>query len=276
MLKDFVLRYLIYSLVGIFLIIIIFPIYWVLVTSLKVNSQIFTLPPKLLPFPITLEHYRAAFYTEGFLVYFKNSLIVAILSSFFSVFFGSLMSYALVRGNFRWSNTIGLVILGARMIPPIALAIPYFLLLRFYGLLDTHLGLIIVYTGFSLPIAVWMMRGFFMEIPPSIEESAMIDGCSRLGVLFRVVIPLVAHGMAATTVFTFNLSWNEFLYALVLTRTNSSMTVPVAASRFITERGIEWGALSSVTTLAILPMIILTICIQKYIVQGLTFGAVKG
>jgi multiple sugar transport system permease protein len=162
------------------------------------------------------------------------------------------------------------------MFPPIVTAVPLFLMMRDLGLLNTRLALIILYTGFNLPFVVWMMRGFFLEIPRELEDAAMIDGDSRMGALRRVLLPLVAPGLAATAVFCLIISWNEFLFALVMTQTDEAMTLPVGIAGRVTQYEIKWGVMSAAGIVAMLPILVFALAVQKYLVRGLSLGAVKG
>jgi multiple sugar transport system permease protein len=162
------------------------------------------------------------------------------------------------------------------MFPAIVTAVPLFLMMRDLRLLNTRLALVIVYTAFNLPFVVWMMRGFFAELPRDLEEAALVDGDSRLGALWRVVLPLVAPGLAATAVFCLIVSWNEFLFALVLTQTDASMTLPVGIAGRVTQYEIKWGVMSAAGAVAIVPILVFALAVQKYLVRGLSLGAVKG
>jgi multiple sugar transport system permease protein len=205
-----------------------------------------------------------------------NTLIVASATTFFAITFGSLAAYAITRFRFPGTNAIPLFFLVMRMVPRIVIVLPYFVIMRQLGLLDSLTGLVLSYTSFALPFALWMMIGFFQDIPVDMEEAAMIDGCDRLAVLLRVTLPLAAPGLAATSVFAFLLGWNEFLFSLILTSSESSRTLPVVVSGFVTDRGIMWGEMSAAGTLIALPVIAFALMVQKYIVRGLTMGAVKG
>ncbi|HSE26089.1 MAG TPA: carbohydrate ABC transporter permease, partial [Pyrinomonadaceae bacterium] len=197
------------------------PVYWMLTISLKREVDQFANPPRWLFFPPTLEHYYDAFVARAFVQYLITSALVAIASTTCALVIGTLAAYSLARFELPWrlDRKLSLWILSTRMFPAIVTAVPLFLMMRDLGLLDTRLSLIIVYTGFNLPFVIWMMRGFFAEVPRDLEEAAMVDGDSRLGALWRVILPLVAPGLAATAVFCLIVSWNEFLFALVLTQT---------------------------------------------------------
>jgi multiple sugar transport system permease protein len=254
------------------------PVYWMLTISLKREVDQFANPPRWLLFPPTLEHYYDAFVTRSFVQYLVTSALVAITSTCCALVIGTLAAYSLARFELPWrlDRKLSLWILSTRMFPAIVTAVPLFLMMRDLGLLDTRLSLIIVYTGFNLPFVIWMMRGFFAEVPRDLEEAAMVDGDSRLGALWRVVLPLVAPGLAATAVFCLIVSWNEFLFALVLTQTDEAMTLPVGIAGRVTQYEIKWGVMSAAGVVAIIPILAFAIAVQRYLVRGLSLGAVKG
>ena len=212
------------------------PVYWMLTVSLKSEVEQFSVPPRWFNFTPTFSHYREAFIERSFGQYLLTSAIVALLSTLCAMLVGTLAAYALARLPLprRFDARLSLWILSTRMFPPIVTAVPLFLMMRDVRLLNTRAALVIVYTAFNLPFVVWMMRGFFREIPREIEEAAMVDGDSRLGALRRVLLPLVAPGLAATAVFCLIISWNEFLFALVLTQTDAAMTLPVGIAGRVT------------------------------------------
>ena len=254
------------------------PVYWMLTISLKREVDQFANPPRWLFFPPTLEHYYDAFVTRSFVQYLVTSAVVAITSTCCALVIGTLAAYSLARFELPWrlDRKLSLWILSTRMFPAIVTAVPLFLMMRDLGLLDTRLSLIIVYTGFNLPFVIWMMRGFFAEVPRDLEEAAMVDGDSRLGALWHVVLPLVAPGLAATAVFCLIVSWNEFLFALVLTQTDEAMTLPVGIAGRVTQYEFKWGVMSAAGVVAIIPILAFAIAVQRYLVRGLSLGAVKG
>jgi multiple sugar transport system permease protein len=254
------------------------PIYWMLTISLKREVDQFAVPPLWFSFSPTLEHYRDAFLTRAFGQYLITSAIVAVASTLCSLIIGTLAAYALARFKMRrrLDRKLALWILSTRMFPPIVTAVPLFLMMRDLGLLNTRASLVILYTGFNLPFVVWMMRGFFMEVPRELEEAAMVDGDSRLGALRRVLLPLVAPGLAATAVFCLIISWNEFLFALVLTQTDAAMTLPVGIAGRVTQYEIKWGVMSAAGVVAMLPILLFALAVQRYLVRGMSLGAVKG
>jgi multiple sugar transport system permease protein len=254
------------------------PVYWLITISFKHEVDQFAVPPKWFRFSPTLEHYRDAFVARSFGQYLLNSLLVAVASTVCALVIGTLAAYALARFRLpaQLDRKLALWILSTRMFPAIVTAVPLFLVMRDLRLVNTRLSLVIVYTTFNLPFVVWMMRGFFAEIPRDLEEAAMVDGDSRLGALRRVVLPLVTPGLAATAVFCLIVSWNEFLFALVLTQTDEAMTLPVGIAGRVTQYGIKWGAMSAAAVVAMIPILAFALAIQKYLVRGLSLGAVKG
>jgi multiple sugar transport system permease protein len=254
------------------------PVYWMVTISLKSDVDQFAVPPRWLQFAPTLAHYYDAFFTRSFGRYLMTSIIVAGLSTVCAVTIGTLAAYGLARFRLRGKldQRLSLWILSTRMFPPIVTAVPLFLMMRDLRLLNTLTSLVIVYTALNLPFVVWMMRGFFRELPRELEEAAMVDGDSRLGALVRVILPLVTPGLAATAVFCLIVSWNEFLLALVLTQTDASMTLPVGIAGRVTQYEIKWGVMSAAGVVAMIPILAFAMAVQRYLVRGLSLGAVKG
>ena len=269
---------LLYALIAVATLVAITPVYWMVTISLKSEVDQFAIPPRWIDFQPTLAHYRDAFVERSFGRYLMTSGVVAVSSTLLAVAIGTLAAYALARLRLprRLDRRLSLWILSTRMFPPIVTVVPLFLMMRDVRLLDTTAALIIVYTAFNLPFVVWMMRGFFAELPRELEEAAMVDGDSRLGALVRVVLPLVVPGLAATSVFCLIVSWNEFLFALVLTQTDAAMTLPVGIAGRVTQYEIKWGVMSAAGVVAMLPILIFALAVQRYLVRGLSLGAVKG
>lgn len=254
------------------------PVYWMLTISLKTEVDQFASPPKWFAFTPTLAHYYDAFSTRSFGKYLITSAIVATLSTACAMVLGTLAAYGLSRFRLRGQldRRLSLWILSTRMFPPIVTAVPLFLMMRDLRLINTITSLVIVYTALNLPFVVWMMRGFFKELPRELEEAAMVDGDTRLGALVRVILPLVTPGLAATAVFCLIVSWNEFLLALVLTQTDAAMTLPVGIAGRVTQYEIEWGVMSAAGVVAMVPILAFALAVQRYLVRGLSLGAVKG
>jgi multiple sugar transport system permease protein len=254
------------------------PVYWMITISLKNEVDQFASPPLWFRFIPTIAHYKDAFFNNSFARLLVTSAIVSIISTLCAMVIGTVAAYALARLRFPYKldKRLSFWILSTRMFPPIVTAVPIFLLMRDVRLLNTITSLVIVYTAFNLPFVVWMMRGFFQELPRELEEAAMVDGDSRLGAMMRVVLPLATPGLAATAVFCLIVSWNEFLFALVLTQTEASMTLPVGIAGQVTQYEIKWGVMSAAGVVAMLPILIFAMAVQRYLVRGLSLGAVKG
>lgn len=258
-----------------FLLVSLFPIYLIFASSLKTDIEIFARPPIFL-FQPTLDNFRDVLLVPSLsqLPFIINSLICTILSTAIAVVFGAMAAYGLARFPFKGNRDLAFWMLSTRMAPPIAFIVPMFVLIKTIGLLDTWWALIIMYTGMNLSFAVWILRGFFMDIPPELEESALVDGYTRFQVFTRIALPLIKPGLAAVAVFTSIFSWNEFLFALILTQ-QTSKTIPVGIQGFSSSMGIHWGPFMAVGFLAVLPILVFTFIMQRYLVRGLTFGAVK-
>ncbi|MEM8552563.1 MAG: carbohydrate ABC transporter permease [Pseudomonadota bacterium] len=260
-----------------------FPILWMIMTSLKPEGTIMVSPPVFV-FEPTLDNYRHALIDKDFLFYVKNTLIISVISTAIVVFVGALAAYSFARYNVGDGHIL-FFILSTKMMPAIAVILPYFLIFRDIGRtdvgealylgLDQHGALIVSYVMFNLPFAIWLLVSFFQDIPRELEHSARLDGLSRLQVLRKVTFPLAAPGIAVTAVFTLIFCWNEFLFAYILTRTNAS-TVTVGVQSFFTLQGILWGPVAAAATIAVAPMLMFVLLMQRYMVRGLTFGAVRG
>ncbi len=267
-----------YALLVVASLIALAPVYWMLTISLKSEADQFASPPQWFIFKPTFEHYQDAFVTRSFGQFLLTSAIVASLSTLCAMLIGTIAAYGLARFELQYklNQRLSLWILSTRMFPPIVTAVPLFLMMRDLRLLNTLIALVIVYTAFNLPFVVWMMRGFFKEIPQEIEEAALVDGDSRMGALVRVILPLVTPGLAATAVFCLIMSWNEFLFALVLTQTDAAMTLPIGIAGRVTQYEIKWGVMSAAGVVAMLPILVFALSVQRYLVRGLSLGAVKG
>jgi multiple sugar transport system permease protein len=251
----------------------VFPIFMIVVTSLKSRVDALAVPPVWIFRPV-FDNYVNIFSENNFDLYFRNSLIIATLGTFFALVIGVPAAYSLARRPFRREGDVSFWILSQRMMPPIAVIIPMFILLRTVRLIDTYMGLVVVYMTFNLPFVIWIMRGFFQDLPIDIEESSMVDGCTRFGSFWRVAVPLVAPGLAAAAIFSFLFTWNEFLFALILTGRNTA-TMPVAVQLFMRETGIDWGRMTAAAVVMMLPTLLFTLFALRFLVRGLTFGAVK-
>src|SRR5881394_151427 len=249
------------------------PFLWLVLMSFKTNAEIFRFPPRLL-FPATLDNY-AALWTSSFRSSFANSLVVGVVSTFVSLVIGVPAAYALSRWTTRGGATVTLWILASRMAPPIAFTIPYFLAYRYLELLDTLTGLVLIYLTTNLSLVIWMMRPFYDQLPRSLEEAAWIDGATTWQGFTRIILPLSGPGLAATAILCFLFAWNDFFFALILTRTEA-MTAPVAVVNFMNYEGWEWGKIAAGGTMVMLPVLIFSMLVRKFLISGMTTGAVKG
>ena len=266
-------RALLYVAVAVLVLLVMFPFLWMITMSFKPIDDIFAWPPKLF-FTPTFEHYLGLVDDE-FATSFWNSLVTSVGSTIVSMVVGVPAAYALSRMEDRIGNRLSLWILASRMAPPIAFTIPYFLVYRYIGLLDTKLGLGIIYVTFNLSLAIWLMRTFFDATPRSLEEAAWIDGATLWQGFFRILLPLSVPGLAATAILCFLFAWNDFFFALILTRTEAT-TAPVAVVNFMNYEGWEWGKIAAGGTMVMLPVLVFSILVRKFLVRGLTAGAVKG
>lgn len=260
--------------IGIILVVNILPFLWLVLTSLKTRIDIFSIPPKFF-FNPTIKNYYSAFTKRHFLPMFYNSLVISISTTILSLAVGTLGAYSLARFRIFGDKHISFWILSTRMFPPIVLVIPFYIMATRSGLHDSKLLMVIVYTTFNLPFVVWIMRSFFEDLPFDLEKAAMVDGYTRWDAFWKVILPLSAPGLFTTAILCFIFSWNEFLFANVLTAA-ASRTVPVGIRGLVTSRAIEWGEIAAVGTLQVIPVLVFAFAAQKYIIRGLTLGAVKG
>lgn len=260
--------------IGVIIIILIaiFPVYWMIAISFKIEKDILAIPPKFL-FQPTLANYQYVFERSEFIRGLQNSLILIFAVTIITVPISALAAYSFARFNTGGGN-LQFYILTTRMFPPIASVLPFFLLFNLLGLLDNIISLILLNSIFNIPFSVWLLYGFFKDIPPDLEEAAMTEGATRFEAFREIVLPLVAPGLAVSAIFTIIFTWNEYLFAYILTR-SQAFTITRVVAGFFTERGILWGPLCAAATLCTIPMLILALIIQRYIVRGLTFGAVK-
>jgi multiple sugar transport system permease protein len=251
----------------------LFPIYWMSMISLKTPDEIFSFPPKWYPGQLQFGSY-AVLFKDGDAKTVWNSLIVSGASTIIAMFLGTICAYSLARfrtGGEHLANWI----ISQRMVPPIAVVFPIFLLYVWFGWVDTFFGVVLLYTAFNLPYVIWMMRGYILDIPKALEESALVDGCTRWQVIWRVVFPMCRAGLFATAIFTFVFAWNEFLFALVLTRTEVT-TYTVQVTHYFGGQSNFWAKISAMSVLGTLPIFILVAFVQRYLVRGMSLGAVKG
>ncbi|MCL4488704.1 MAG: carbohydrate ABC transporter permease [Chloroflexi bacterium] len=281
--KNRALEVLRYGVILIALLWTVFPIAWMIITSFKPAETIMVWPPTLV-FSPTLDNYLYAIHQANFGMFLQNTIFVAVISTVFVIVLSALASYSFARYNVGGGNIL-FFILTTKMFPAIAVVLPYFLIFQQIGEtgigqavgigLDRQGALIVSYTMFNLPFAIWLMVSFFQDIPRELEESARLDGYSRLDVLRKVVFPLAAPGIAVTAIFCLIFSWNEFLFAYILTR-DAARTITVGVESFFTLRGILWGPVAASGNTSVLPMLVFVLILQRYMVRGLTFGAVRG
>ena len=251
----------------------LFPVYWLFMTSFKTADEIYSFPPVWWPEHLQFKNYLVLF-RDGDALTVWNSFVLAGASTLLAMVLGTFCAYALARyrtGGDRLANWI----MSQRMIPPIAVVFPVFLLYVWLGWVDTFLGLIVLYTAFNLPYVIWMMRGYIMDIPLELEESALVDGCTRWQVLLRVVFPMARAGLIATAIFTFVFAWNDFIFALVLTRTEVT-TYTVQVTHYFGGQSNFWTKIAAMSVLGTLPVFVAVATMQRYLVRGISLGAVKG
>lgn len=250
-----------------------FPPFWMILTSFKRGREVFSLPPKLI-FTPTFENYISILTRPDIFQVFTNTVIVSLISTLFTLIIGSMAAYSIARFKTGGQPLLFGTLL-FRVLPPIVIGLPFFIVFSRLKLIDTLQGLTIAYVAFLLPNTIWLMIPFFGDIPKEIEEAALVDGCSRFGAFLRVVLPLAQSGLVVTGIYNLLGSWNHFFYGLILTSFNAR-TLPVEASNFVGEYALQWGEVSAVGSLLIIPPILTAFFLQRYLVRGLTLGAVKG
>lgn len=263
-----------YLYVIVFFIFLLLPIFFMITTSIKMPVDTFSVPPKILNFKPTLINYYNLYKRLNLGHIFRNSIYLSLSSTVLVTSIALLSALSLARFNYKGKNIIAFFILTMRMAPAIAVVIPTYFFFERMGLLNNLNGLVLLYTAFSLPFAIWLIRSFVNTVPVEIEESGMIDGLSKVAAFFRLTTRLCLGGIIATIVLTFMDTWNEFLFALVLTNVDSR-TLPVAVTAFFGDRGVDWGQMAALGTIISFPVFILSLLIRKHLVAGLTFGAIK-
>jgi multiple sugar transport system permease protein len=262
-----------------FLLLLLFlPLYWLLITSIKPNQAAFKVPPELFPSEPTLESYVSQLQDRaGFLTYFLNSVIASTFATLLSIAVSVFAGYAFSRFRFPAKRVVLVFILASQMFPLVVLLVGIYILFSQLGLLDTYLGLVLAFTSFSLPFSIWMMRGFFDTVPPELEQAAMVDGATRLQALLRVILPLVGPGVIAVGMYSFLNAWNNLLFALSLTSSQDMRTIPPGfLLTYVGEFQYQWADAMAGSVMVSLPMIVVFIFLQRYLVRGMTAGAVKG
>lgn len=253
-----------------------FPIYWLVITALKPPALVQTDPPIFFTPQVGLQNFRQLLAEPDLNAAFRNSIVVALGTTATGVIVGSMAAFSLSKTHLAYGvrRAVLIWILVTRIFPPVVMAIPYFTILKKLGLTDTQVGLIITHASVVLPFVVWLMVGFFQDLPEELDKAAMLDGCSMWRRYWQVALPLLLPAVAVTSLFAFILSWNEYLYASILT-SNRARTLPVLISSFIADRQLEWSLMAALGVVMLLPVAIFTLLAQRYLVRGLTFGAVK-
>jgi len=252
------------------------PFYWMLVTSLKEHDEIYGTTATLWPHKPTLESFRILFFKTDYFLFFQNSMIVALATTFFTVLFASFGAYAITRLDFPGRKLFARGMIYSYLVPQSLLFIPLFAIMVTFGLTNSLSGLTIAHMGFTIPFCTWLLMGYFISIPIEIEEAALLDGCSRIGVLFRIILPISLPAMAVVAFFSFTLSWNEYLYAIVFNNDPNVRTIPTGLSSFIVEDVFFWGPIMGSTFFTAIPPLIVYFIFQRWLITGLTMGAVKG
>lgn len=254
---------------------------WIVLNSFRPTVEIMAKPPVWIPNELNLDHYRAMFGGVGeggvpVLTYFRNSLIISVTSTAIALLVGMAGGYAFARYRFRGKAWIFVGLMCTRAVPGVALSLPLFILFARIGIIDTHFGVILAYVAMNVPFTIWLIDGFFRQVPPSLAEAAQIDGCTRWQAFWQVEFPVAKAGIASAGIFAFLTSWNEYALAAQLTRSVTSKTMPVGLLDFQAEFTLNWGGMCALAVLMIIPALILTFLVQKHLIAGLTFGGVKG
>jgi ABC-type glycerol-3-phosphate transport system permease component len=252
------------------------PVLWSLSTSLKPEAKTIAIPPRWIPDEVTFTHYRAVLNDPRMMRYFLNSFVTAAFSTIIALVVGVLGAYGFSRYRFPGSNTVMISILFTRMLPRVALIVPFFVTLQKLGLYNTRTGLVLVFLIITMPLSIWLLKVFFDAVPFEIEEAAIVDGCSVPGVLMRIVVPITLPGIASVGMYVFITAWNEFLFALTMTKGVQLRTISVGLAFFIDEFGIRWGSLMAASIMMSIPAMLVFTVFQKSLIKGLSEGAVKG
>ena len=254
----------------------VFPLLWGLSTALKPTAQILAYPPIWLPHPPTLDSFTQVWEQSNLPIYFRNSIWVTFASLVLSLFLAVHAAYGLARFNFRGKAALMVGLLATSMIPGIAILVPLYNLAVHTGLYNTHTAMIIVYAAWNIPMLVWLLKGFFESIPPELEEAALVDGCGRMRAFYLIVLPISRPGLLAGSIMAMMFVWNDFLISFTLAISDNKRLLPVGLFTFISNYGVEWGQLMAATVIALLPIMFAFFVLQRFLVQGLMSGAVKG
>jgi len=265
----------IYSLLLVVTAVMLFPVAWMLTISVRPNVEVMKIPPQWIPTVFTLEPYLKVLGSPRYLRTFANSYLISLVVTAFSLFVGALAAYALARFRFKGQRPVIMFLIITQMFPLVLLCIPYFQVVVRLGLYDTLTALIVVYTTFTLPFCILMLRSYFAQIPKEMEEAAMVDGCSRLGAIVRTLLPMSFPALVGAGLYTFLLAWNEFLFAVVLIESWGKRVITIAIYSLLAEFVTEWNMMMAFSVLASAPLVIAFIFLQRYVVQGMTAGAIK-
>lgn len=265
-----------YLLALIFSVAAIFPFCWMALSSVKPLRELYSVPPTWLPQNFSLDNYINVLFNSNIPRYFLNSVIISVGATAISIFLAALAAYGFARFRFRGKNGLQASILISQLLPTATILVPLYIILGRLGLINTYAGLILVYLIHTLPLCIWMLIGYFRSIPYEIEEAALVDGASRLTILFRIVLPLAVPGIISTVVYCFVSTWNEFIFALVFATDSRVKTLPIGLAEFTSEFNTDWGAVMAASMVMTLPIVILFFGVQKLFVGGLTAGATKG
>jgi len=269
-------KLLIYLVLLLFCLFAAFPVYWIVLTSLKSARDVYNTAEILLPVRLNLSNYVGVFKQYQIARWIEVSTLLALVSTFFALIVGILAGYSLTHFRYRGRHVLAIAVILSYVIPKGLLFIPLFLVLNQLGLVDTFGGLVLAHETFSVPFCTWLLYGYFKTLPAELVDSGRIDGCSPVGVLTRILLPLAAPSVATAAIFSFTTSWNEFLYAATLITGKGLKTLPLGIAGFLRADTYNWGPMMAAATLAIIPMVLLFVLLQRYVVQGLTIGAVKG
>lgn len=274
--RRLVIKCILLTLLVILILWAVLPFFWMVSTSFKTTEETYTVPLVWIPRYPTIKNFLYVVKRAPFLTYFRNSVVVAVSTTVIAIILASLAGYSFSRFKFLGGHSLLLIFLITQMFPGALLIIPLFQIIKALKLLNTLYALVLSYITFSLPLCTWLMKGFFDQIPQELEEAAMIDGCSRVSAMVRVIFPLALPGVMAASIFSFIGAWDEFIFALIFTSTDKARTLPIGLQRFITSYEIYWNHLGAASVLTTIPVVILFLFIQRHMVKGLTAGSVKG
>ena len=263
------------ALVALLLVFVLFPLLWVISTAFKTRAETFASTPTFIPQTPVLENFISIWETRNFLTYYRNSIFVSVSTTVICLALANLAAYGFSRFRMRFGNSLLMFILVSQMVPGVLFVIPYFIMMGKLGLINSHIALIVAHTSFALPFTTWMLHGYYNSIPKSLDEAGLIDGCNRIQVFARIVLPLTMPGNMATLIFAFMQSWNEYLFSVSLVTVDRMYTVPVGIAMFMGEYQTQWNELMAASLLASVPIIILYLLVDKHLIGGLTAGSIR-